>query len=203
MTTPLPPFRKFKSKQFIEYSKVSSFIYQKNESSILETPAKKVNPKIITTPEFQKKIKYIKDCLKKYRKITGVGRGIAAPQIGYSEKFAVIYTPQELILIINPIITKISENKYLYPEMCMSAVPVIAKVIRPAWVEFKYLDEKGQPKFWTTKDNTKQGKILNRVFQHEIDHLEGIINIKKIDSLEDLLFYSNPTFYDKAKFIKI
>ena len=142
----------------------------------------------IKSSEFQKELRNLKNCLLKYRKLTGMGKGIAAVQIGIPEKFAVIYTPKKLITIINPKITKISKDKNRYPEGCMSATPIIVPLVRPAWIEFEYLDENGNLKIWKGKS-----LILNRVFQHEIDHMEGILNIDKVDPKE-YLFKSDGKF---------
>jgi peptide deformylase len=198
----LPPFRKYKKEVFTNVIKTGQFIYQIGESKDLRIPSQEVLIKQINTPEFKRKIKYLKKCLIKYRKLTGIGRGITAVQIGIPEKFSVIYTPEHLMIIINPKITKSSTKKLIYPEMCMSANPIIAKVIRPSWIEFEYFDEFGKKQFWEIKDNTELGIMMNRVFQHEIDHMEGIINIDKIKS-NTLIFESDPTFYDSAKFEEV
>lgn len=194
----LPPFRDFKKQNFLAQSKVSQFIYQLGESEILKQKSKQVNPKTIKTEVVRDKINYLIDCLKKYRRITGLGKGIAAVQLGILKKIAVIYTPQKFIVIINPKITKISADKLLYPEICMSCYPIIAPVIRPSWIEFEYLDRDGKLNFWNKKDQN-----LNRVFQHEIDHMEGVLNIYKICSLEKLSMDSKPDFFKKAKFKKV
>src|SRR5205814_9459462 len=128
----------------------------------------------IKAKEMKDKIKFIKACMRKYRRITSVGRGITAVQIGIPERFSVVYTPEKLIVIINPKIKKFSKEKYSFPEICMSVTPIVAPTIRPGWIEFEYFDEFGEKKYWDTKDKTKQGRILNRVFQHEIDHMEGL-----------------------------
>lgn len=199
----LPPFKDYKSKNYLGQSKVSLFIYQFGESKILESKTKQVNPKSIKSKSFQKKIKYIKSCLKKYRKITGLGRGLAAPQIGIAEKFFIVQTKDRVMVAINPKIIRTSTVQLIYPEMCMSAYPVAVNLQRPSWIEFEYLDEFGNIKLWDKKDNTKQNIILNRVFQHEIDHLDGIVNITKAESVNDLIFVSNPNFFKEAKFVKV
>lgn len=70
----------------------------------------------------------------------------------------------------------------------MSVNPIIAPVDKPSWIEFEYLDEKG--------------KMYNRVFQHEIDHMDGIINIDLVKSKE-LNFESDPSYYEKARFEEV
>lgn len=189
-----PPFRKHKTKVFENAAKTGQFIYQIGELDDLRKPSKEIPINKITSKQYQDKFRYIKNCLKKYRKLTGLGRGITAVQIGIPERFSVIYTPEKLIIIINPKITKTSKEKLKYPEICMSANPIIVPTIRPAWIEFEYFDEQGKLQHWDNKD-----KILNRVFLHEIDHMEGIINLDRGDPKEFIL-ESDPKFYQRAKF---
>lgn len=198
----LAPFRKFKIEYLEERKKLVSFIYQIGESEDLRKRSKDVPLSRIKSKEYKNKFKYLKNCLKKYRKLTGKGRGITAVQVGVPERFSVIYTPEKSFMIINPKITKKSAKKLIYPEMCMSADPIVAPTTRPSWVEFEYFDEEGNKKLWKTKDKTKLGIMMNRVFQHEIDHMDGIINIDKVAS-KDLFLLSNPKFYDKAKFEEV
>lgn len=197
-----PPFKAYKRKEYLKLAKTSQMLYQIGEFEALRKKSKEVPIDQIKTSKMKAKFKYLKDCLKKYRKITGVGRGITAVQLGIPERFSVVYSPKKLLIIINPKITKVSQEKYIYPEICMSAAPVIAPTVRPAWIEFEYWDENGKKKYWKRRDNTKLGKILNRVFQHEADHMEGIINIDRVKS-RDLIMHSDPKFYDNAKFEKV
>jgi len=199
----LPPFRDFKKKVFRKASKVSDFIYQIGEYPALRQPSKEVPVNKINSPQMQTKIKYLKKCLLRYRKLTGYGRGISAVQIGIPERFSIIYTPEELLVVINPKIKKVSKKLLKYPEICMSANPIIAPTIRPAWVEFDYYDEKGNLKHWKKKDNDKIGRIMNRVFLHEFDHFEGIINVDKVKSPKELILESDPKFYDNAGFEEV
>ena len=212
----LPPFRRYKKKIFSEVIKTSGLVYQIGESDQLRKPSNIVPVEDIKSEEFQKKIKYLKKVLLKYRKLTGKGRGVTAVQVGIQQRFSVIYMPARharqvtgvaggpqikgnLMVIINPQITKKSTKLYRYPEICMSANPIIAQVSRSSWIEFEYYDENGKKKYWDKKDTDKDGKMYNRVFQHEIDHMDGIINIDKVDSKE-LILESDPHFYDNAKF---
>lgn len=200
----LPPFRANKHTVFTHVSETGQFIYQIGEP-LLRQPSTPVDPEDIPSDTFQQKIAYVKECMLKYRKITGIGRGITAVQVGIPERFSVIYQPEvkgELLILINPQITKQSDKLLLYSEICMSANPLIVPVIRPAWIAFTYLDEQGRKQQWTTKDTTKEGRMYNRVFQHEIDHMNGMINIDKASGKE-LIFDLDPHFYDKATFKEV
>lgn len=198
-----PPFMNFKKSVFQKAGEVSEFIYQIGEFDALRKPSLEVSLNTIKTEEFKAKTKYLKDCLLKYREITGYGRGITAVQIGIPERFSVIYTPKELIIIINPKMTNYSSTMLIYPEICMSANPIIAPAVRPSWIEFEYYDEEIKLQKWDTKDDTDKGKIMNRVFQHEIDHMDGIINVDKVKNPKSLILESDPKFYENAKFEEV
>ena len=87
--------------------------------------------------------------------------------------------------------------------MCMSADPVIVPTVRPAWIEFEYLDEDAIVRKWNTRDNTDTNRMMNRVFQHEIAHTQGIINIDLVKDPSRIILDSNPSFYDKAEFTEV
>ncbi|MGH7203882.1 MAG: peptide deformylase [Candidatus Levyibacteriota bacterium] len=198
-----PPFADFKKTVFKKAGAAAEFVYQIGEYEQLRKPSQEVPIKSITSPDFKAKVAYLKDCLRNYRNLTGYGRGITAVQVGIPERFSVIFTQDGLLIVINPTITKKSQKLLLYPEICMSANPVIAPTVRPAWIEFDYYDEQGNLQHWKTKDNTDKGEIMNRVFQHEIDHMEGIINIDRVRDPKELILESRPDYYHTAKFEEV
>lgn len=201
----LPPFRKFKEKTYTDLIATSKFIYQIGEAPMLRQKSNPVDLRQLKSEDFKKKVTYLKRCIRRYRKLTGVGRGITAVQVGIPERYSVIYIPEmreELLTIINPKIMKRSDKKLIYPEMCMSANPAIAPVIRAAWIEFEYYDEAGKKQTWNMKADDKLGMMYNRVFQHEIDHMDGIINIDLVQS-KDIIFESDPEFYKRAEFVEV
>jgi len=199
----LPPNKSHKIKIFEEVIKTSGFIYQIGQSQMLRQSSKPVQLKKIGSPEFKKKLAYLKKCFWKFRKLTGKGRGIAAVQVGIPESFVLVYRKKEnkLWTLINPKIVNSSDKFLMYPEMCMSAAPLIAALRRPSWVKVEYYDEAGKKQVWDTKDSSKETTMLNWVLQHEIDHVRGIINIDKVDSKE-LIFESDKNFYKKTTFQK-
>ncbi len=198
----LPPFRAYKKEVYESVLAVSQFIYQIGESSALREPSALIPVSQILLPETKAKIAYMKRCLLKYRKLTGKGRGIAGVQLGIPEQLIVIWVPEikgKILVLINPKITKKSDELLKYPEMCMSAAPAIAPVVRPAWVEVSYYGEDGKKHTWNTKAEEPLGKLYNRVFEHEIDHLDGIINIDRVQSKE-IIYESDPAYYKTASF---
>lgn len=200
-----PPGLKYKLQNLKDLAATAKFIYQIGESEALRQPSRTVPKEKITTNKYKEKFKYLKKCMLEYRKLTGKGRGIAAVQVGIPEKFFVLFMPEKknkLHLFINPVITKKAEIKYRYPEACMSCNSLIVRPVRPAWIEFSYLTETGEKKTWTLKDTTKQERLYNRVVQHEIDHLEGIVNIDTVLSSE-LIFESDEKYYKNSVFEKV
>lgn len=181
------------------------FIYQIGESENLRKPSLPVTLEKLQSDEYKAKIAYLKKCMLRYRKLTKKGRAIAAVQVGIPEQIIVVYTPEKqdkTWILINPKVEKRSEKMLEYPEMCMSANSLIATVKRPAWIECSYYDEQGKKYYWNTKDITKRGQMYNRVLQHEIDHIHGIINIDLVPS-KSLIFISDPKFYARTTFKEV
>lgn len=197
-----PPYSNHKKTVYKSIAAVADFVYQIGEYAALREPSVPVKLEKLVTPEYKAKVRYMRACMKKYRKLTGKGRAIAAVQLGFPEEMIVVYDAEvknETWMMINPKIIKKSKESLIYPEMCMSAMPAIAPVVRPAWVEVEYYDEHGIKHLWDTKADTERGRMYNRILQHEIDHLPGYICIDRVQSRE-IIFESDPTFYQKASF---
>lgn len=108
------------------------------------------------------------------------GAGLAAPQIGKNLRIVVISHEKKTIFLINPVITKKSWARKTEEEGCLSVVNskgeiVYAQVSRHKRVTCNYLDENGNKKTITGED------LLARVIQHEIDHLDGILFIDRLN----------------------
>jgi peptide deformylase len=119
------------------------------------------------------------DMVETMREAPGVG--LAAPQIGLSERVIVIEyfekeedeevegAPKKVWTLINPEIVKASEEKLRGVEGCLSIPGLVGEVERHAEVNVKALNRHGKP----TK--IKARGWLARIFQHEIDHLNGVL----------------------------
>ncbi|HEX3015025.1 MAG TPA: peptide deformylase [Desulfobacteria bacterium] len=104
------------------------------------------------------------------------GVGLAAPQIGISKRVVVIDVGDGLIELINPEIIN-REGEDTDTEGCLSIPGVYGEVTRSAKVAVTFLDRNG-------KQVKLEGKgLLARAFQHEIDHLEGILFVDKTKKL--------------------
>lgn len=100
------------------------------------------------------------------------GVGIAAPQVGMSERFFVTALPREEVrLFVNPEITERSGRTVRSEESCLSLPGITADVKRHAWVTVRYFDGAGN-----AQETTARG-LLARVIQHEVDHLNGVLFI--------------------------
>lgn len=132
---------------------------------VLREEAKKV-PKV--TPNILKLLDNMTDTL---REAEGVG--LAAPQIGISKCVVVIDVGEGLIELINPEIVS-QEGKEIDGEGCLSIPGVQGEVERAAKVKVRALDRTGK-----TISISGTG-LLARAFQHEIDHLHGVLFIDKM-----------------------
>ena len=123
---------------------------------------------------------------------TANGVGLAAPQIGRSLRLAVIETPpafdeegneiddsRDLYVIINPEIVWSSRKKVDGIEGCLSIPGYLGEVTRSQAIRVKGLDRRGK------KIDLKLKGWDARIFQHEIDHLDGILYTDRLTAPEN------------------
>ncbi len=105
------------------------------------------------------------------------GAGLAAPQIGVLQRFFVAEVPEDEenpewsgrpLMVFNPKVVK-SKGEQVGVEGCLSVPGYIGEVARSEEVTVRALDEGG------VEVRYKVRGYLARVFQHEIDHLEGVL----------------------------
>ena len=121
----------------------------------------------------------VDDMVETMREAPGVG--LAAPQIGLSERIIVIEyfereedeekedAPKKVWAVLNPEIVKASEEKLMGVEGCLSIPGLVGEVERHAQIQIKGLNKHGKPM------KIKANGWLARIFQHEIDHLNGVL----------------------------
>ena len=106
--------------------------------------------------------------------------GLAAPQIGVSFRVTVICLPEEEdIILINAEIVR-RKGQRLVSEGCLSIPGYIGQVYRSESVTVKGLDLKGK------EVRVKGEGLLSQALEHEIDHLNGVLYIDRLDSPESL-----------------
>ena len=114
------------------------------------------------------------------------GIGLAAPQIGLSQRLTVIdvsfkKNPDEKVVLINPEIIE-REGQQYEEEGCLSLPEIREKVKRAAKVKVRAQNTDGE---WFEIEGEE---LLSRAFQHEIDHLDGVLFIDRLSRLKkDLL----------------
>jgi peptide deformylase len=156
----------------------------------LRRRAAEVSPERIKGAEFQALVKAMVEAMR-----AAPGVGLAAPQLGVSERAIVLedteermakLTPQEreergrapfpLTVLVNPVLTKVGDEKATFFEGCLSVAGFSALVERHAEVEVSGLDEKGEPRKWRVKGWPA------RILQHELDHLDGALYVDRMHS---------------------
>lgn len=118
----------------------------------------------------------LRDTLRDFRLKRGFGRGIAAPQIGSTNR--IIFVDFEVQgPLINPVITSHSRKKFRLWDDCFSFPDILVEVERHYAITVAYQDETGKRKV------IKAEGALSELLQHEIDHVNGILAIDRaIDS---------------------
>lgn len=120
------------------------------------------------------------------------GIGLAAPQVGVLKSMFVIDTSswsnENLNTVekafINPVILNHSDKKTYYNEGCLSIPGIFEDVNRPEHVEVRYRDLN-----FDWQEEVLTG-IVARVFQHEYDHLEGVLFIDRLSNIRRRLLKS-------------
>lgn len=154
-------------------------------ADVLRTVAKPLSKKEVGSPAVQKLLKRMSTILKKEE----YGVALAAPQVGQPLRLFVVAgrvfkkedektTPPDRVYI-NPIVTKRSRKKVEMSEGCLSVRGKYGTVMRHEKVTLKALDAAGVP---LTYHGTG---LVGHIFQHECDHLDGVLYIDKAKTLRD------------------
>ena len=110
------------------------------------------------------------------------GIGLAAPQVAVSKRVTIIdlsqgKDPEQKLVLVNPEII-FREGKQYEEEGCLSFPEIREKVQRASKVKVRAQDLKGK---WFEMDGEE---LLSRAFQHEIDHLDGMLFIFRMSALK-------------------
>jgi len=163
------------------------------ENKILRLKAKPILIKDISSPKIQKIIKNMSLALKKQKD----GVALAAPQVGLALQIFIIAgkifhpdfyrfsenkkIPENEIgpdlVFINPKISKLSKEKEWLPEGCLSVRWLYGNVCRSKKATITAYDQNGK------KFTRGASGLLAQIFQHETDHLNGILFIDKAENI--------------------
>ena len=120
----------------------------------------------------------VDDMLESMHAASGVG--LAAPQVGITMRVVVIQLPEEEeIVLINPQIVRKTGERVI-PEACLSIPGYVADVSRAESVRVKGKDRRGK------EIRVKGEELLAQALEHELDHLNGVLYIDHLDSLDEL-----------------
>ncbi len=112
------------------------------------------------------------------------GAGLAAPQVGLSWRLFVTHDPdneENAFAWINPTLETVGDEIAIEDEGCLSIPEVRGNIRRPVLVRITGFDIQGNPAEETS------GEMIARVWQHENDHLNGILIIDKMTAMDRLV----------------
>lgn len=106
-----------------------------------------------------------------------LGIGLSANQLGIDIKLFIAKADGKQYSVFNPVITKFSKETVIMEEGCLSVPEMYGEVERPEKITLEGFDAAGK------KTKIKAWGLLARIFQHETDHLNGILFIDKAKNL--------------------
>jgi peptide deformylase len=134
-------------------------------------------------PEIRALVEDLADTLAFWRKTTGYGRGIAAPQIGVNLRVIFLRLPgEEPWPLVNPEIGARSEEKIVVWDACLSFLSIFMQVERHRGITVRYQDLHGG----TREIQAGEERNLSELLQHEIDHLDGILAVDRITDIRTM-----------------
>src|ERR1700687_4589209 len=147
----------------------------------LREVAKKVDDP--AAAEIRALVEDLADTLAYWRKSTGYGRGIAAPQIGANVRVIFLRLPGEPPWpSVNPEIIWRSEQKIVVWDACLSFLSIFMQVERHREIVVRYQDLRGEGE----EVRAGEERNLSELLQHEIDHLDGILAVDRITDIRTM-----------------
>jgi peptide deformylase len=102
------------------------------------------------------------------------GAGLAAPQVGVQKRLFVYDVGDGPEAVVNPVIVE-TDGEWHYAEGCLSIPGLRLGIVRPDRVHLRGLDLDGR------EVDIEADEFLGRVFQHEVDHLDGVLMVERLD----------------------
>jgi peptide deformylase len=160
------------------------FLYEKSDARpVVKIPAPVLRQRALALTKVSRKTLLLIDQMSRIMRMAN-GIGLAAPQLGILSRVIVI-APDGMkpSALINPRVVK-AEGSVVGEEGCLSIPGLYGDVTRPEFVEVEAMDRKGRMMTLELEG------LPARVVQHEIDHLDGILFIDKVDPAT--LHWMNP-----------
>lgn len=136
----------------------------------------------VRDPDFAERVQRLFHTLAAFRAEFGFGRAIAAPQIGFAERFIAVDLGDGPFAVINPEITWRSDETFSLWDDCMSFPDLLVKVRRHTSISLAYLDRHGQRRTWADL-----ARAPSELMQHEIDHLDGVLAVDRAQCRDDIV----------------
>jgi peptide deformylase len=168
---------------------------------VLRERAREVTPEELASPEFQR---FVDDLIATMR--AAGGAGLAANQVGDTRRVAVIEViqphprypykpPIPLTVIVNPVLTAVGEETFAINEGCLSVPDLRGDVDRAVTVRVQ----------WTERDGAQHDELRHGLtagtFQHEVDHLDGIMFLDRVTDPTTLTTWSQFDEHRRAAFV--
>jgi peptide deformylase len=103
-----------------------------------------------------------------------IGAGLAAPQVGVQKRLFVYDVDDGPEVMINPTIVE-TAGEWYYEEGCLSIPDLRLGIVRPKTVHITGFDLDGN------ELSIEADEFLARLFQHEVDHLDGVLMVERLD----------------------
>jgi peptide deformylase len=132
-----------------------------------------------TAPDVAALVDDLRDTVRHWRATTSYGRAIAAPQLGVLRRVIYLDVDGEHPMV-NPEVVEASVERMVVWDACLSFLCIFCQVVRHRWIVVRYQDLAGE-----TREMRAEGD-LSELLQHEIDHLDGILAIDRMVSLDTL-----------------
>lgn len=155
---------------------------------VLRQVARELSPAEIRTPAIARLVDDMIETMHEYG-----GVGLAAPQVHESVRLAIlefdldderyeIARPQPLVVVFNPRVGVLDATPHGFWEGCLSVPGMRGYVERPRKIQIEYLDREARLQRIVAED------FLATVFQHELDHLDGVLYVDRIADKTKLAF---------------
>ncbi len=166
---------------------------------ILRETSKVLTAEQIAGDEIQQLLQRMKETLNGIQSISSEnGNALSAPQSGTAVRMILLRIDGVFVPMINPVIKEFSEETFEFDEECFSFYNLRAKVTRHQTIVVEYLDEFAK-KYVKTMTGENAGLV-----QHEVDHLNGIFFLDRVEGQENLasidhVYQSTPKKLTKVK----
>ena len=147
---------------------------------VLRRPAEPVAD--VDDEAFRAEARTLLATLEDFRRRHGFGRAIAAPQIGVSKRFIAMNLGSGPFLVVNPVVTRRSDGTFTMWDDCMSFPWLMVRLRRHRSLSLECTDGAGMQRRWDDVN-----PVTAELLQHELDHLDGILALDRVDGLTGLV----------------